>query len=170
MASPRPVPQCHTRPPHPSHPVEGAAVDRAVKRGASDGAPCAYTKALAVFDKIPYKLRQLVIVWRFPLHCACESADIHAPTRGSSGPLCVALRNRSLLLVSKRGSRDGPFFPSACPRLGTPPLQWRAQNPPGEDGEQVLPSPVREGYLYLLSMADYAVGELRVSRRGRRFA
>lgn len=45
-------------------------------------------------------------------------------------------------------------------------MQWRAQNPPGEAGEQLLPSPVREGYLYLLSMADYTVGELWVSFAG----
>lgn len=41
--------------------------------------------------------------------------------------------------------------------------QWRARNPPGEEGEQLLPPPVRQGYLYLLSMADYAVEELWVS-------
>ncbi|CAM9348105.1 unnamed protein product [Scytosiphon promiscuus] len=38
--------------------------------------------------------------------------------------------------------------------------QWRAQNPPGEEGEQLLPPSVREGYLYLLAMADYAAGKL----------
>lgn len=42
-------------------------------------------------------------------------------------------------------------------------LQWRARNPPGDEGEQLLPPPVREGYLYLLSMADYAAGKLWVS-------